>query len=141
MSPKALTDRLYVSPQLSLADVDAAAAEGFRAIINNRPDGEEPGQPTSAELAARAATKGLSYTHIPIVPGKFASSDVAAFSDALAQADGKVVAFCRTGTRAATLWALDQAGLMAPDTIIAAASAAGYDLSGLRPKLMQSAQR
>src|SRR3546814_17827749 len=54
MAPKQISDRLSVSPQLSPADIDAAAVKGFRMIVNNRPDGEAAGQPTSAELAARA---------------------------------------------------------------------------------------
>src|SRR5258706_9101822 len=135
MSPKTLTDTLSVSPQLSPDDIDAAAATGFRTIINNRPDGEEPGQPRSADLAARAAAVGIAYVHIPIVPGQIGSDAIAAFGDALSAAKGKVLAFCRTGTRSTTLWALGQANHLIADHIIGIAATAGYDLAGLRPRL------
>jgi sulfide:quinone oxidoreductase len=135
MAPKTLTDQLSVSPQLSPEDIDAAAARGVRLIINNRPDGEEAGQPSSAALAARADAAGIDYRHIPVVVGKIGDDDVAAFANALDDADGPVLAFCRTGTRAATLWALTQAGRQSADAILKTAADAGYDLSALRPKL------
>src|SRR3546814_3136550 len=81
MAPKQISDRLSVSPQLSPADIDAAAVKGFRMIVNNRPDGEEAGQPTSAELASRADAAGLGYRHIPVVGGSIGDSDVAARSE------------------------------------------------------------
>src|SRR5258705_4794132 len=118
MSPKTLTDTLSVSPQLSPDDIDAAAATGFRTIINNRPDGEEPGQPRSADLAARAAAAGIAYAHIPVVPGQIGGDDIAAFGAALAAAQGKSLAFCRTGTRSTTLWALAQARHRTADDIV-----------------------
>ena len=135
MAAKMLTDRLSVSPQLSPDDIDAAAARGVRMVVNNRPDGEEVGQPGSAELAARADAAGVDYRHIPVVSGKIDDSDVAAFAKALDDADGPVLAFCRTGTRSTTLWALSQAGKQPADAILKSASDAGYDLSALRPKL------
>ena len=135
MAPKQISDRLSVSPQLSLADIDAAAVKGFRMIVNDRPDGEEAGQPTSAELAARADAAGLGYRHIPVVGGSIGDSDVAAFADALEQADGPVLGFCRTGTRSTTLWALGQAGKQPTEAILKTAAAAGYDLAALRPRL------
>ena len=135
MSPKTLTDTLSVSPQLSPDDIDAAAATGFRTIINNRPDGEEPGQPRSADLAARAAAAGIAYAHIPVVSGQIAGDDIAAFGAVLSAAKGKVLAFCRTGTRSTTLWALGQASQRTADEIVGIAATAGYDLAGLRPRL------
>lgn len=107
MTPKVLTDRLSVSSQLSLTDIDAVAAAGFDRIINNRPDGEEPGQPFSAALATRAAAMGLDYHHIPVVLGAIRDADVVAFADAIAE--GRTLAFCRSGTRATTLWTMTQA--------------------------------
>ena len=66
---KALTPSLSVSPQLSEADVAQAARDGFRAIIDNRPDGEEPGQPSAAEMQALAASHGMGFAHVPTVGG------------------------------------------------------------------------
>src|SRR3954468_8339579 len=84
-------------------DMPAIAAHGIRLIVNNRPDGEEPGQPASAEIEAAARAAGLGYRHIPIAGG-FPSAQVEAMAEALE--DGPVLAFCRTGTRSTYLWAL-----------------------------------
>ena len=135
MAAKMLTDRLSVSPQLSPDDIDAAAARGVRMVVNNRPDGEEVGQPGSAELAARADAAGVDYRHIPVVSGKIDDSDVAAFAKALDDADGPVLAFCRTGTRSSQLWALAARDRLSTDEVIRMAATAGYDLSGMQERL------
>lgn len=132
---KTLTPSLSVSPQLSEADVAQAARDGFRAIIDNRPDGEEPGQPSAAEMQAFAASHGLGFAHVPTVGGKISDEDVALMAHALSTFEGPVLAYCRTGTRSTTLWALTQAGAQPADALIATAAEAGYDLSALRPRL------
>lgn len=98
-----LSTQLAVRPQLLPQEVGEIAAAGFTGIINNRPDGEAPGQPSSAELEAQAANHGLSYAHIPVVPGQASDRDSAAFAAAVRRAGGPVVAFCRTGSRSASL--------------------------------------
>ena len=135
MNLKQLDDGFSVSGQLSLANIDQAAAAGIRLIINNRPDGEEAGQPTSAELEARARAVGIAYRHIPIAPGDFADASIAIFGDAVRQGEGAVLAFCRTGTRSATVWGLSQAGARPTTQIIQAAAAAGYDLTPHRVQI------
>jgi len=116
--------------QLGPGDVDEAAAAGIRLVVNNRPDGEEPGQPTSAEIEAAARAAGLDYRHIPVAGG-FPPDQVEAMARALEQ--GPVLAFCRTGTRSTFLWALARAARGAPaDEVAAAAAAAGYDLAPIR---------
>lgn len=99
---------IEVRSQMFPEDVAQAAAAGFRGIINNRPDGEELGQPTSLEIEAEARRRGLAYWHIPIVPGQATEGDAQAFLAALRAADGPVIAFCRTGNRSAALWQLAQ---------------------------------
>jgi uncharacterized protein (TIGR01244 family) len=116
--------------QLTAADLEEARDRGIRLIVNNRPDGEEPGQPSSAEIEAAARAAGLDYRHIPIAGG-FPPERVEAMAEALAQ--GPVLAFCRSGTRSTFLWALARASRGAPaGESIAAASAAGYDLGPIR---------
>ena len=132
-----LSKDLSVTTQIAVADIAALAAQGFRSIINNRPDAEEAGQPTSATLAAAAKQAGLDYRHIPVVPGQLQDAQVTAFAAALADLPGPVLAFCRTGTRSSTLWALQATG--SADAILETARAAGYDLSGLRPRLGHAA--
>ena len=126
---------LSVSDQLTAQDLGIAAAQGFRAVVNNRPDGEGEDQPSSAALAAAAESLGLSYRHIPVVSGQITDKDVEAFANALNEVKGPVLAFCRTGTRSTTLWALTEAWHLDPDAILKAAAAAGYNLEALRPRL------
>ncbi|MBV2149083.1 TIGR01244 family phosphatase [Sphingobium sp. AS12] len=135
MNPHKLDEKLLVCGQITPEDIDQAASAGVRLIINNRPDGEEPGQPLSADLKAKADALDIAYRYIPISGGNFDEASVMAFGDALASADGPTLAFCRTGTRATTLWALSQAGSRPTAAILSAANAAGYDLSQLRGRI------
>jgi uncharacterized protein (TIGR01244 family) len=116
--------------QLTVGDVGEAAAAGIRLIVNNRPDGEEPGQPSSAEIEAAARAAGLDYRHIPVAGG-FPGEQVEAMARALDQ--GPLLAFCRSGTRSTFLWALARAARGAPaGESVAAAAAAGFDLRPIR---------
>ena len=105
-----LSEQLSVAPQLRLEDLRQIAASGFVGIINNRPDGEAPDQPGSLELEAEAKRAGLGYWHVPVVPGAMTDKEVRAFADALREAGGPVLAFCRTGNRSSALWKASQAG-------------------------------
>ena len=135
MQIRRIDDRISVSPQIDPADVTELAAQGFAAIVNNRPDGEEAGQPEGAAVQLVAETMGLAYTAIPVAGG-FSHAQVDAMRAALDAAQGPVLAFCRSGTRSTNLWALAEAKAGGdPDAIVAKAAAAGYDLAGLRPTL------
>ena len=126
-----LDETTFVSPiQIVPSDIPGLAAAGIRLIVNNRPDGEEPGQPTSGEIEAAALAAGLDYRHIPVAGG-FPPGTVEAMARALEQ--GPVLAFCRSGTRSTFLWALARAARGAPaGESVAAAAAAGYDLGPIR---------
>src|SRR5687768_7636806 len=132
---KQLTPFLHLSPQIAEAELGVLAAQGFRSVINNRPDDEGEGQPASAALAAAAEGLGLAYRHIPVVSGQVTDADVTRFGEALGELQGPVLAFCRTGTRSTTLWALGEAWHLDPAAILRTAAAAGYDLEALRPRL------
>jgi uncharacterized protein (TIGR01244 family) len=137
-----LSETMLASPQLTLADVENARAEGVRLIVNNRPEGEAEDQTPGSAIAAAAKAAGLDYTAIPIGREGYGEAQVRAMCEALAGADGKVLAYCRSGTRSTLLWALAQA--MAgedPDTIVAAAAAAGYDVAPVRPAVDALAAR
>jgi len=99
-----ITPDFATSPQLTPDDLPAVKAAGFTTIINDRPDGEEPGQPPSQVIEAAARAHGLAYFHIPVVPEKIGSDAVAAFAAALEEADGPVLGYCRSGKRSATLF-------------------------------------
>jgi sulfide:quinone oxidoreductase len=101
-----LEPNFAIGPQPRIEDLAAIAAAGFRGIVNNRPDGEERGQPASADMAAEARRLGLAYWHIPFRPGEATPDDARALDAALRTAGGPVLAFCRTGNRAGQLWEL-----------------------------------
>jgi uncharacterized protein (TIGR01244 family) len=127
-----VTDDFTTAPQISAADVAEAARQGFTTIINNRPDGEEPGQPTSAEIEAAAQAAGLRDAHLP-VRGAPGPAEVEAVREVVDSADGPVLAFCRSGTRSITTWSIGQAmsGAMSRGDLVSLGRAAGYDLSGV----------
>jgi sulfide:quinone oxidoreductase len=129
-----LADGLFVSPYVPPQQLASVARE-VRTIINNRPDGEEPGQPTSDELKAAAEKLGLHYVHIPVQPGRFSPEQIEQFSDALANGPGPVLAFCKSGMRSTALWALSQAGKADADAILTATANVGFDLQGLKPTI------
>jgi sulfide:quinone oxidoreductase len=131
MKIKALTAGLSVSPQIVEADLQEIRDSGFRSIICNRPDGEGADQPTFVEIAAAAEKAGLAARYLPIVAGKVGDDDAQAFDRALADLPGPVLAYCRTGTRSATLWALAQSRRLSVADILAATKAAGYDMGGV----------
>lgn len=127
-----VTDDLSVSPQISVEDVAAAAREGFRTLINNRPDGEDPTQPTSREIEEAARAAGLAYVHIP-VRGSPGPEQVEGVRKILETAEAPVLAFCRSGTRSIVTWAIGQAlaGPRSRDELKRLGADAGYDLSAV----------
>ncbi|MGN2247842.1 TIGR01244 family sulfur transferase [Frateuria sp. GZRR35] len=135
MHIRKLTDQVSVSPQIlpgEMADLEAA---GFRSVINNRPDGEADDQPSSSEMAQAAAANGLAYRDIPVVPGRYDADVVDAMAQALDEMPAPVLAFCRTGTRSTTLWALQAAREGEAEAIVKTAGDAGYDIAALAPRL------
>jgi uncharacterized protein (TIGR01244 family) len=131
-----LNENVMVSPQLALGDIALAAAEGVAMIVNNRPDGEDPDAPQGDDIAAAAAAAGLNYVAIPIGHSGFSEPQVDAMIAALEQAEGPILAYCRSGTRSTLLWALAAAKQgEAPDAIARMAAEAGYDISPIRPMI------
>jgi uncharacterized protein (TIGR01244 family) len=129
-----VTDRFAVAPQLQPEDLPALAGR-FRLIVNNRPDGEETGQPCGEAIAAAAEAAGLAYREIPIRghPGR---AEVAALRAAVDGAGGPVLAFCRSGTRSIMTWALAEAEAGRPlDELARLGADAGYDLRPLLASL------
>jgi len=127
-----VTEDFAVAPQISPEDMALAARQGFVLVINNRPDGEAPDQPSSAQMEAAAKAAGLAYVHIPVRGGP-TPDQVEAVAEAVADARGPVLAFCRSGTRSIITWSLGQAGSGAKprDELVNLGADAGYDLSGV----------
>jgi len=131
-----VTSDFAVAGQLAPGDVARAGAEGFRVIVKNRPEGEDADQPSDGEIKAAAQAAGLEYHALPF-SGPPPPGIVGQTADLLEKAAGPVLAYCRTGRRSITAWAMAQAlaGARRPDEIIALAAKAGYDLEGARGAL------
>jgi len=134
---KRINDHVSVSGQIQPEDIKTLKDLGFTTIVNNRPDGEAPDQPSGAEIEAAAKAAGLTYHAIPLGREGVNPEMVANTRAVLEGSDGKVFCFCRSGTRSTTLWALSQAGEAPAEKIIAQAAEAGYDMSHLAGYLGQ----
>ena len=137
MDIRRITQGLSVSPQITPEDVAAIAKAGFRAILANRPDDEGADQPDHAALARAAKASGLAFRYLPVTPGAVTDAAVDGFAAALRDLPGPVLAYCRTGTRSVTLWALSEAGRRPSADILNAAHAAGYDLGDLADRIIR----
>ena len=135
MKTATINNKLSLSDQLLLSDIADLVANDIKTIICNRPDGEDSDQLTFAEVQSAAAEHGITAIHQPITPGQISAAQVDAFRQVVEEADGKVHAYCRTGTRSITLWSLSEAktGVSAA-TLVERAEAVGYDLSGMSEK-------
>lgn len=131
MEVRTVDDSFAVAPQMRPEDLAGIAAEGFVGVICNRPDGEEPGQPPLDDMRCAAEAAGLAFHHIPVSGGIFPPPAIAAFAAVRRGTPGKLLGYCRTGTRSITLDALANIGGLSADARINRAKAAGYDLSAL----------
>ncbi len=128
-----ITNNLYASPQIAVADVATARDLGVTLIINNRPEGESDDQTPGAEIARAAQEAGIDYVEIPVTHAGFAQNQVVAMAEALEGSTGPVLAYCRSGTRSTLLWALARAKAGDnPDELARQAAAGGYDLAPVR---------
>jgi uncharacterized protein (TIGR01244 family) len=129
-----LSETVYASPQIGLAEVAEAASQGIVMIINNRPEGEAEDQTPGPEIEAAARSAGLGYLAIPITHAGFSESQVSAMAQALDKAEGPVLAYCRSGTRSTLLWSLAEASRGGePEKLAEQAAQAGYDITPVRP--------
>ena len=135
MNLKPLTTDLSVTPQIEPSEIAELAARGFKSIIGNRPEEETSDQPTWSSLAAQAEQHGLAALHIPVTVGQIGAEDIERFAQALRDLPKPIAAFCRTGTRAAMLWALANPQGQTADERIRIAADQGFDLESLRVRL------
>lgn len=143
MTAVKISDRQTVASQPTPDTVATLAGEGFAAVLNNRPDGEEPGQPGNLTEKAAARQAGLSYGFIPVTAATITEADIRAFQRAVSEAGGSVFAHCRSGTRSLTLHVLGEAldGRMTAREIEPFGRARGFDLSGAVAWLARHAAR
>lgn len=106
LAVQALSPDVCASAQLMPEAMAQAAGQGFRSVINNRPDFEGgPDQPTSAAIEAAAVAAGLAYAHLPVAPGYQSPEEIARFAELLATMPRPILAFCRSGARSGRLFA------------------------------------
>lgn len=132
-----IDSHFLASPQIEVDQVAEAAQLGVTMIINNRPEGEDPTQTPGDVIAAAAEGHGMEYVAIPVTHAGFSQPQVQAMAEALDKAgEGKVLAYCRSGTRSTLLWSLAQASKgRDPDELAECAAGGGYDLSPVRSLL------
>lgn len=135
MDLRKINDDLSVAPQIGIDEIADAAAQGFKTLICNRPDGEEADQPVAEDMADVAGDVGMTFVHQPVISGGVTFDDVDQFGKLMDELPKPILAYCRSGTRCSTLWALSQATVMDIDEILDACSRAGYDYTGMRPTL------
>lgn len=131
---KRLTDDVYVSGQIQVADLDGIAAAGIKTVINNRPDGEMMGQPLGADIEKAATALGLNYISLPMAGG--ISQDLIKGSIEAYGSEGlPVLAYCASGTRSTALWCFAHVNSLGVDGVLNVAADAGYALDQLRTPL------
>lgn len=135
MDIRTLTPTFAVAPQITPEDCAALAAEGFTDLICNRPDPEIGPEIGSDAMRAAAEAAGLTFHLNPVHNGAMTVENVVQQGAVAEAAAGKVLAYCRSGTRSCIVWALSRAGQMPADEIIAAAAAGGYDLAHMQGQL------
>ncbi|WP_112827991.1 TIGR01244 family sulfur transferase [Rhizobium cremeum] len=99
MDIRQINEEYSVSGQITVADLDQIKALGFKSIVCHRPDGEEPGQPTFGEIAARAKELGIEIKHVPVGPMGVTEDAVRGMMDALDDFDRPMLGYCRSGAR------------------------------------------
>ena len=135
MELKVIDETLAVAAQMQPEELVALAGQGFVAVICNRPDGEEQDQPMLDEMRRASQEAGLAFHHIPVAGGLFPPAAVAAFGAIRRGTQGKVLAYCRSGTRSTTLDALANVHGLSVAERLSRAKAAGYDLSALAERM------
>jgi len=131
MDIRRINSQISVTGQIRPMDIATIKRLGFMGIINNRPDGEAPDQPLSAQIRLAANAMGIDYHHIPLGHDGVSRELIVQTRETLLESTGPILAFCRLGPRSVTLWALSQADMASNETIFAQAAQAGYDITHL----------
>jgi sulfide:quinone oxidoreductase len=130
MDIKTINEELSVSGQLSIDDIDKLKQAGVKSIICNRPDNEDPGQLSYQSIEQIAKEKGLEFRFMPVVSGQVSVENGIEFGELTKNLPKPVHAYCRSGTRCTTLWAISQLKSgVDKDVVLSQAAKAGYDLS------------
>lgn len=135
MEPRIVTESYHVSPQISPEDAAAIREAGYTLVIDNRPDNEVPPELQATPMRQAMEAAGLRFEVLPLTHQTMTAEKILQQAEMIDGADGKVLAYCASGTRCTVIWALARASELGADGVLKAAAAAGYDLAGLRPTL------
>lgn len=135
MDMRSLTPRYHVAPQISPQDLPELVKQGITTVICNRPDAEVPPSHQALAIGAAVQAAGLTFHVLELTHQTMTPTNIARQREIVEAANGPVLAYCASGTRCSVIWALGQAGLRSTDEILAATTAAGYALDGMRPTL------
>ena len=141
MDARELTPTYHVTPQIDPADAGAIAEAGYTLVICNRPDAENPPSHQADAMRAALEAEGLRFEVLPLTHQTMTPENVARQKALMDGAEGKVLAYCASGTRSSVVWALGQAPERDVDEILGACGRAGYALEALRPALNDLSQR
>lgn len=135
MQINTLSDDYSVSPQIEVSDVPSITQAGFKSVICNRPDQENPEPRQIEAIKAAVESAGMEFAENVFDPSSFGPDKIERQAELLAQLPSPVFAYCASGNRCSIVWAFAQAGRIATDTILDATTQAGYQLAHLRPQL------
>lgn len=141
MEPRIITDRYHVSPQISPEDAAAIHEAGYTLVIDNRPDAEVPPEFQAEAMRTAIEAAGLRFAVLPLTHQTMHADNIMRQSELIEGAEGKVLAYCASGTRSTVVWALGMASDLGADAVLKTAADAGYNLQGLRPTLRALAER
>ncbi len=127
---------VLVADQILPEDLKDLAEQGIKTIFCHRPDGEGPDQPNFAEIAQAAKKLKIKTHYLPVVSGKISEADVTAFAQLFKESKKSVLGYCRSGMRAASLWALSQGASQGLAQTLEAGKQAGFDFSGLTQRIV-----
>lgn len=137
MQLKQVNTEFWVADQITAQDIELIAARGIKTIFCNRPDGEGPDQPNVAEIEQALQPYGIQIQYLPVVSGKVTDEQAEEFKQLYLQAQKPLLAYCRSGTRSITLWALSQVADQTLDQMLLTAKTLGYDLQGVVPRILK----
>ncbi|NCI79443.1 bifunctional protein tyrosine phosphatase family protein/NAD(P)/FAD-dependent oxidoreductase [Acinetobacter kanungonis] len=137
MQLKQVNTEFWVADQITAQDIELIAARGIKTVFCNRPDGEGPDQPNVIEIEQALKPYGIQIQYLPVVSGKVTDEQAEAFKQLYLQAEKPLLAYCRSGTRSITLWALSQVADQTLDQMLLTAKTLGYDLQGVVPRILK----
>lgn len=137
MQLKQVNAEFWVADQITVQDIELIAARGIKTIFCNRPDGEGADQPNVAEIEQALQPYGIQIQYLPVVSGKVTDEQSEEFKQLYMQAQKPLLAYCRSGTRSITLWALSQVADQTLEKMLLTAKTLGYDLQGVVPRILK----